>query len=54
MKGEIQPQKNTSLTISEGFVLPRIISEEGRKAQGAFINFLTASIENGFTRYLAT
>ena len=50
MKGEMEPKKNTSLTIREGFVLPRIISEEGQKAQGAFINFFTASIENANTR----
>lgn len=41
---------NTSLAIREGFVLPRIIADEGRKAQSAFINFFTASIENANTR----
>jgi len=50
MEGELQPQKNTSLVVREGFVLPRIISEEGRKAQSAFVNFFTASIENANTR----
>ncbi|GMQ82684.1 MAG: tyrosine-type recombinase/integrase [Rhodothermia bacterium] len=50
MKGEMEPKKNTSLVVREGFALPRIISNEGRDAQRAFINFFTASIENTNTR----
>ncbi len=50
MKGELQPKNNTSVVVREGFVLPRIIADEGRKAQSAFINFFTASIENANTR----
>jgi site-specific recombinase XerD len=50
MNREIEPQKNTSIAIREGFVLPRIIADEGRKGQAAFINFFTASIRNAHTR----
>ena len=46
----MEPKKNTSLAIREGFVLPRIISEDRRKARGAFIHFFTASIKNSNTR----
>ena len=50
MNREIEPKKNTSLQIREGFYLPRIIVDEGRKSQTAFINFFTASIRNAHTR----
>ena len=50
MKGEMEPKKNISLTVREGFALPRITTNEGQDAQRAFINFFTASIENTNTR----
>ena len=50
MKREMEPKKDQSLVVREGFALPRIIADEGRKAQSAFINFFTASIENTNTR----
>ena len=50
MKRGMEPKKDRSLAVREGFVLPRIIADEGRRAQNAFINFFTATIENTNTR----